>query len=112
MRVTDVILNVNQISGNSEGTGISTGMTIVNQYLNGKKTDIPAYLKVETVFPDNKYEKLNVKVRDLKLPLTEEQLKQKREVRIRFKNLTGRFYRTEMGTYELSVSADSMEVLP
>lgn len=111
MRVTDVILDAKQISGNTEGTGIPMGINIVNQYSNGKKTDIPAYVKVESVFPDNKYEKLNVKVKDLKIPLTEEQLKQKKEVRVKFLNLTGRFYRTEMGTYELSVSADSMEVL-
>ena len=112
MKVTDVNLIANQISGNQEGTGIAMGMGIVNQYLNGKKTDIPAYVKVEAVFPDNKYEKMNVKVKDLKLPLTEEQLKQKGEVKIKFNKLVGRFYRTEMGTYELSVSADSMEVLP
>lgn len=71
-----------------------------------------SHMKVEAVFPMNKYEKVTVKVKDLKLSITVEQLEQAGgQKKVKFKNLTRRFYRVDSGDIRLSASADSMEVM-
>lgn len=100
-----------QFSGNEDGSGIATGISAGYEYVNGKRTENITHMKVEAVFPMNKYEKVTVKVKDLKLPITAEQLEQAGgQKKVKFKNLTGRFYRTNSGDYMLSASADSLEV--
>ncbi len=113
MKVTDFILNSSQISGNADSSAIITGISAGYEYVDGKKTDNVSHMRVDTVFPANKYERVIVKVKDLKLPINSEQLKQAGgQKKVRFKNLTGRFYQANSGEYLLSASADSMEVLP
>ncbi len=113
MKPTDVILNSNQICGNVDVPAIITGISAGYEYVEGKRTDNISHMKVDAVFPANKYERVIVKVKDLKLPINSEQLKQAGgQKKVRFKNLTGRFYQANSGEYLLSASADSMEVLP
>lgn len=111
MNITQFELTMQQISGNEDGRGIATGIVPGNEYKDGKKTDNITHMVVTTVFPSNGYEKLNVKVWDLKLPLTAEQLKSQGEKKIKFKNLRGKLYRTGHGDYAVSATADSLEVL-
>ncbi len=112
MRPTDIILNTTQVSGNADGTAIITGISAGYEYVDGKRTENITHTRIEAVFPTNKYEKIAVKVKDLKLPITAEQLEQAGgQKKVKFKNLTGRFYRGNSGDYLLSASADSMEVL-
>ena len=112
MRITDITLNTMQVSGNADGSAIITRISEGKEYLDGKRTENTTHMKVEAVFPTNKYEKITVKVKDLKLPITEEQLEQAGgQKKVKFKNLTGRFYRANSGDYLLSASADSMEVI-
>ena len=112
MRITDITLNTMQLSGNVDGSAIVTGIVPGYEYADGKRTDNVTHMKVETVFPNNKFEKVTVKVKDLKLPISAEQLEQAGgQKKVKFKNLTGRFYRDNTGEYRLSASADSMEVL-
>ncbi len=112
MQITSLILSSNQICGNQDGSAIITGIREGYEYVDGKRTDSLSHMKVDAVFPQNKYEKLTVKVKDLKIPISQEQLeKSGGQKNVRFKNLTGRFYRTNSGEYALSASADSMEVI-
>ena len=111
MRITDIALNASQISGNSDGLGILLSMVPGYDYVDGKKTDTQSHIKMETVFPDNAYEKVLVKVPGTKPVVNVEQLAQQSgKLKVKFKNLTGRFYRTNSGEYALSCSADSVEV--
>lgn len=104
-------LVAHQISNNSNGGGIAVDATPGYGYENGKKTDKITHIVVETVFPDNGYEKVRVKVKDLKIPLTKEQLIPNGK-KVAFKGLVGKIYRTNTGEYAISATADSLEVLP
>lgn len=112
MNIYDIKIDTEQITGNKEGIGLLTGIKPGFDYENGKKTDIQSYLKYISVFPDNGFEKLVVKVPGIKPILTEEQLmQQKGKVKVKFKNLSGKFYRTSTGEYALSCNADGVEVI-
>ena len=112
MNITDLILIPVQLAGNSEGTGLLLGETPVYEYVNGKRTDTQTHMNEEVVFPDNAFEKVRVKVPGTKSLVTAEQLaQQKGKIKVRFKNLRGRFYRTNSGEYALSCSADGVEVI-
>lgn len=111
MKITNIQLTSQQISGNSTGTGLLLSVSDGYEYVNGKPTDTITHIKSTVVFTDNQYEKITVKVKGNKSVLTNEQIQQKGgSVKVAFKNLTGRFYRANTGEYALSASADSMEV--
>lgn len=111
MNIKDIQLNSQQICGNTTGTGLLLSVSDGYEYVNGKATDTITHIKNTVVFTDNQYEKMIVKVKGNKPLLTNEQIQQKGgSVKVAFKNLTGRFYRTNTGEYALSASADSMEV--
>lgn len=112
MKITDVILTPEQLCGNSEGTAIVLGVSQGYEYKDGKRTENVTHTKVEAVFDSNRFEKANVKVERTKIGLTTEQISQQGgSVNVKFKNLTGKFYRTNSGEYALSCSADNLEVI-
>ncbi len=101
-----------QITGNPDGTAIALGITDGVGYADGKPTDEVVCKKVSVVCPDNHYKSVTVKVKDLKIPLTPELLQQSGgQKKVKFKNLTGKFWRNNAGEYILSASADSLEVI-
>lgn len=109
--IKNLQLNTQQISGNSTGTGLLLSVSDGYEYVNGKATNNITHTKNTEVFPDNQYEKVTVKIKGSKPFVTNDQIQQKGgSVKVTFKNLTGRFYRTNTGEYALSASADSMEV--
>lgn len=111
LNITNLQLTTQQISGNTTGIGLLLSVADGYEYVNGKATDTISHTKYTAVFADNQYEKLVVKVKGTKPLLTNEQIQQKGgSVKVAFKNLTGRFYRTSSGEYALSASADSVEV--
>ena len=108
----DVQLNTNQITGNADGTAIALGITDGVSYVDGKPTDEIICKKVSVVCPDNHYKSVTVKVKDLKTALTPELLQQSGgQKKVKFKNLTGKFWRNNSGEYILSASTDSLEVI-
>lgn len=113
MKITDIKLTVSQIAGNADGAGILLSMSPGFEYEQGKRTDTQSHIKFEAVFPENAFEKVWVKVPGTKPIVTEEQLAQQSgKLRIKFKNLTGKFYRsTNSGEYLLTCSADGAEVI-
>lgn len=111
MKITDIKLTVTQIAGNAEGTGILLKMAPGYDYVDGKRTDTQSHIKYEAVFPDNAFEKIFVKVAGKSVVREEQLVQQNGKLKVKFKNLTGRFYRTNSGEYALSCSADSVEVI-
>ena len=110
--ITKLNLTVEQITGNKDGSTLFLSNKAVPIYNGSEKTDQIAYVKYGVVLPDNDYEKINVKVKQLKPLFSDEQMQaQKGKVKVRFKNLTGRFYRTDRGEYALTCSADDVEVI-
>lgn len=111
MKITDILLTTQQISGNTTGTGLLLSVSNGYEYIDGKATNTVTNIKYTAVFTDNQFEKLIVKIKGNKPILTNEQIKQKGgSVKVAFKNLSGRFYRTNTGEYALSANADEMEV--
>lgn len=111
MNISKIQLTPEQISGNVDGSGILLSMAPGYDYVDGKRTDTQSSIRYEIVCVDNFYEKILVKVPGTKPIVTEEQLAQQSgKLKVKFKNLTGRFYRTNSGEYALSCSADSVEV--
>jgi len=109
--LTKIQLTPQQICGNPNGSCILLEISEWKEFVDGKATDNVVGVKLGVVCPDNMYEKLTVKVKG-KVVLTNEQLQQKGgQLKIAFKNLTGKFYRTNSGEYGLSCSADGFEVV-
>lgn len=112
MRVTDFTLDASDISGNAEGIGYLLGQRPYYEYVSGKKTENQLGITYNGVFPDNLFEKAAVKVANTQVVITDEQiLKSNGKMKVRFKNLTGKFYRTNSGEYVLSCRADGLEVI-
>lgn len=101
-----------QICGNKDGIAIALSTRAGYDYVDGKKTDNLTHYKLECVMIDNNYEKVTVKVMQTKIAITNELIAQKNgEVKVRLKNLTGKFYRKNNGEYELTASCESVEVI-
>lgn len=112
IKITDIILTAEQIVGSREGVALAVGISEGYQYEDGKRTENITHKKVEIVIPSRKYEKVTVKVQGVKHPLSTELLAQNGgAVKVRFKNLLGKFYRTSSGEYALSCTADGIEVI-
>lgn len=112
MKITDINLNAMQIAGNADGIGLLIGMTAGFDYVDGKKTANQSHIKYEIVFQDNLYNKEVVKVPGTKPIVTPEQLEQQKgKIKVKFKNLSARFYRTNNGEYALSAKAEGVEVI-
>lgn len=111
MDLTKIELNGKQITGNEEAKALIVGLNYGYEYKDGKRTDNVTHWVTEAVCPNYGYAHQKVKVLDKNLPITAEQLKAKGEMRVKFKNLRGKIYRTGHGDYEISATADSLEVL-
>lgn len=113
MKITDIKLTVLQIAGNADGTGILLNIAPGYNYVGGKREDTQSHIRLEIVFPENAFEKVWVKVPGTKLIVSEEQLAQQSgKIRVRLRNLTGKFYRsTNSSEYLLTCSADGAEVI-
>lgn len=101
-----------QILGNQTGTAILLAVADLPEYVDGKSTGNVIGQKYQIVAIDNGYEKFTVKIKGSKPLITNEQIQQKGgQVKVNFKNLTGKFYRNNNGDYALTCSADAVEVI-
>lgn len=110
MKITEITLLSSQISGNQNGAGLLLETADLKEYVNNQATDTIIGMKLSVVFPNNKFEKMIVKVTNKNNTITNEQIQAEGgQVPIVLKNLTGRLYRTSSGEYAISCSADSWE---
>ena len=109
--LTKVILNAEQICNSKDLSVLLVAVREGAEYKDGKPTGNIDHHKHDIVLPFSQFEKITVKVKGAPI-VTQEQIDQKGgSMKIRFKNLTGKFYRTGNGDYELSASADGLEVV-
>lgn len=105
-----VILTALQITGNANGNCIFLRLALLKEYVDGKISDNIIGVKIDVVCPDNNYEQFTVKIKG-KYSVLCEQLKDKEGRVISLPDLTGRFYRDNTGSYQLSCSATKVEVV-
>lgn len=111
MNITKFVLTAEQICNTKDTTAILVAVRAGMEYKDGKATGNSDHYKYDVVLPANQYEKVSVKIKGDCL-ITPEQLEQKGgSMKVRFKNLTGKFYRTGTGDYALSATADGLEVI-
>ena len=109
--LTTVTLTAEQICNSKDVSVILVSVKKGEEYKDGKPTGVIDHYKHEIALPYNQYEKITVKMKGACI-LTQEQLEQKGgSLKVRFKNLTGKFYRTNSGEYGLSATAEGMEVV-
>lgn len=112
IKPTDMIFDFNFIA--HAEIGIAVNSTPYYNYENGKPDgNTPAGIKVETVLPNNKYEKVVVKLEGLKHPLTPESFSTEGTTyKVKFSpDFQAKFYRTSTGDYALSCKASTLEVI-
>lgn len=109
--ITTVSLTAEQICNSKDVSVLLVAIREGAEYKDGKATGNIDHYKHDVVLPYNQFEKVTVKIKGVPV-ITQEQIDQKGgNVKIRFKNLTGKFYRTGNGEYALSASADGLEVV-
>ena len=110
--ISKVILTTEQISGNSEGRAILLSVSNGYKFENGKATDILEYIKCTVVLPERNFEKITVKLKDLKCPISNEQIAQAGgSLNIRLTGLTGKIYKDMVGKLAISASCEAVEMI-
>ncbi|UYJ46315.1 MAG: hypothetical protein OGM16_16210 [Lachnospiraceae bacterium] len=114
MNITDIVLTQEQITNAVDGIMQAVDITDGYDYVGGKRAESPSFKKVTMVLPKRKFERVVVKVYDMKIPLSSEMIEQKGgSIKVRAKALAGRFYfDRESREYKLSCKAEGLEVLP
>ena len=110
MKLTEVILNSLQISGNKTGSGLLIESSDLPEYVDNKATGKIIGRRETIVFPDNKYTKEIVKISNLDNAITNEEIQAAGgSIPVIVKGLTGKIYRTTSGEYAFSFSGDALE---
>lgn len=112
MQISDMIFTSKQVFKNSaDETALLLKVRKGYAYENGKPTDRVDHYKYDVVIPQNQYDKITVKISGNALA-TNEQIAQKGgSIKVKFKNLTGKFYRMSNGEYGFSATAEGLEVI-
>lgn len=110
MDILKIILTALQLSGTVDAIAFLLEMRDRYKYVNGKRTNELEGVSAVVVFPNNGYEKMSVKMDNC--TVTNEQIvKNGGQLKVKFKNLTGKFYRMSNGEIGISASADGLEVI-
>ena len=99
------------ICNSVDGTVVVTDVTTGNIYENGKRTDKYDHHKYHAVLLFNGYKKIPVKIPGESLINNEQIAKNGGAIKVKFKNLTGRYYRMGNGELGFTASADGLEVI-
>lgn len=94
-----------------DNTVIVTAVTKGNIYENGKRTDKYDHHKYHSVLINNGYKNIRVKIPGDALITNEEIAKNGGSIKVKFKNLTGRYFKMENGELGFTASADGLEVI-
>ena len=109
--INNIIITAEQICNSKDTVVLLVSVRKGVEYVNGKPTGNTDHHKYDSALPYNQFEKITVKIKGDPL-VTQEQLeKNGGTLKVRFKNMTGKLYRTSTGEYSLSASADGLEVV-
>ncbi len=111
MKISDLIVTSKQIFNSTDETALLLTVRDGIAYENGKPTGKVDHHKYDIVIPQNKYDKITVKISG-DILISNEQIAQKGgSLKVKFKNLTGKFYRMSNGDYGFSATAEGLEVI-
>lgn len=94
--------------------GIAVNVINYFNYVDGKPSgDTPAGIRVDVVLPNNRYEKISVKLPGLNHVLTPDAFQEPGvSYKVKFSaDFEGRFYRTPSGDYVMTCKASEIEVI-
>ena len=112
MKISDLIVNSKQIFNSTDETALLLAVRDGIAYENGKPTNKVDHHKYDIVIPQNKYDKITVKISGDALVSNELIAQKGGALKVKFKNLTGKFYRMSNGEYGFTANADGLEVIP
>lgn len=111
IKLTDMTFDFATIAHSD--TALAVDATPYYNYVNGKPEDTPAGIRIDAALPNNKFEKITVKMEGMKHALTSESFESPGTTyKVKFSpDFQARFYRTSSGDYALSCKASDLEVL-
>lgn len=111
IRPNDLKFSFLQIA--QDTSALAVGASFYKNYVDGKPTDTIAGVRLDVVFPKNRYEKISVKLPGQNHPLLPDNFQEGGETyKVAFTpDFEGTFYRTNSGDYALSCKATSVEIL-
>lgn len=111
MKPTDITFNFNQLA--KADNAIAVNASTYMNYVDGKSDGTVAGIRVDVVLPNNRFEKINVKLAGQNHAITPDSFKEDgASYKVRFSpDFEGKFYRTTTGDYALSCKASAVEIL-
>ncbi len=111
MKPTDVILDSKQITNSATASALLLEVRKGMTYEDGHATDKIDHYKYDVVLPENKYDKITVKIKGNALVTNEQIAQAGGQIKVKFRNLTGKFYGMSNGKYGFTANADGLEVI-
>ena len=114
MNITDIVLTQEQITNAVDGIMQAVDITDGYDYVDGKRAESPSFKKVTMVLPKRKFERVVVKVYDMKNSAFHQKMIERREevLRLEQKHWQEDLFDRESREYKLSCKAEGLEVLP
>lgn len=111
MNPTNIRLTFSQLANGEHGLAVNAN-TFMN-YTDGKSDGTIAGTRLEVVLPNNKFEKISVKLPGQNHAITPDSFKENgASYKVKFSpDFEGKFYRTATGDYALSCKASAVEVI-
>lgn len=111
MKPTDIIFDFNHLAKADNALAVNASPYM--KYIDGKSDGTVAGTRVEVVLPNNKFEKISVKLPGQNHAITPDSFKEDGVTyKVKFSpDFEGKFYRTATGDYALSCKASAVEVI-
>lgn len=111
MKPNDMTYDFNFIAHSD--TAIAVNAIPYYNYVNGKPDGTPIGIKIDTVLPNCRFEKIVVKLEGFKHPISPESFATENTTyKVKFSpDFQAKFYRTATGDYSLSCKASTLEVI-
>lgn len=111
MKPTNIKLSFEQLANGDHGLVVNAS-TYMN-YINGTSDGTVAGIRLEVVLPNNKFEKISVKLPGTNHAITPDSFKEEgMSYKVKFSpDFEGKFYRTATGDYALSCKATAVDLV-
>jgi len=112
MYIRNLKLTTQQIAGNNEGQGVLINIRPGYDYENGVRTNRISHIKYDTIFEDNLFERVTVKIEGTVPLIARESLIAKgNRLHVRFTDLSGTLYQNSRGEWQISATATNIEII-
>lgn len=83
----------------------------IKEFIDGKPTDKITSYRYSCVCPQNKFEKISIKVEEAQPCISTTDLAEKGTIKVTPLNFEGKFYKDRSGEYQFTAKADKIEVM-